>query len=250
MTSKIAMMAAKYLAREVKKFAASDEPDRGELLGKYKITPVGNGLFWCEIDAHDPLRYRDEKTGLEFSPALGAFKTDKGSIPKIVQRVKALGLQLKEDDAERSYLIHDSAYQSGTVRVRKSGADWSLLTLTREQADVLMHDCLSADSTPEGKPISRATAFAVYQAVRRFSGGPWKTYRAQDKVRVAAVALAVGGAVGRKLQECPRKASGGRGGVGAGVGSGKRGTGEPDASARRKGASGAGRVAGSGGKRV
>ncbi len=190
MTSKIAKIVAKYLAREVKKFAASDEPDRGELLGKYKITPVGNGLFWCEIDAHDPLRYRDEKTGLEFSPALGAFKTDKGSIPKIVQRVKALGLQLKEDDAERSYLIHDSAYQSGTVRVRKSGADWSLLTLTREQADVLMHDCLSADSTPEGKPISRATAFAVYQAVRRFSGGPWKKYRAQDKVRVAAVALA------------------------------------------------------------
>jgi len=190
MTSKIAKIVAKYLAREVKKFAASDEPDRGELLGKYKITPVGNGLFWCELDARDPLRYRDEKTGLEFSPALGAFKTDKGSIPKIVQRVKALGLQLKEDDAERSYLIHDSAYQSGTVRVRKSGADWSLLTLTREQADVLMHDCLSADSTPEGKPISRATAFAVYQAVRRFSGGPWKKYRAQDKVRVAAVALA------------------------------------------------------------
>jgi len=183
------MMVAKYLAREVKKFSASDEPDRGELLGKYKITPVGNGLFWCEIDAHDPLRYRDEKTGLEFSPALGAFKTDKGSIPKIVQRVKALGLQLKEDDAERSYLIHDSAYQSGAVRVRKSGADWSLLTLTREQADVLMHDCLSADSTPEGKPISRATAFAVYQVVRRFSGGPWRKYRAQDAVRVAALAV-------------------------------------------------------------
>ena len=189
MTSKIAMMAAKYLAREVKKFAASDEPDRGELLGKYKITPVGNGLFWCELDARDPLRYRDEKTGLEFSPALGAFKTDKGSIPKIVQRVKALGLQLEEDDAERSYLIHDSAYQSGTVRVRKSGADWSPLTLTREQADALMHDCLSADSTPDGKPISRATAFAVYQAVRRFSGGPWQKYRAQDKVREAAVAM-------------------------------------------------------------
>ena len=35
MTSKIAMMVAKYFAREVKKFAASDEPDRGELLGKY-----------------------------------------------------------------------------------------------------------------------------------------------------------------------------------------------------------------------
>jgi len=189
MTSKIAMMVAKHLAREVKKFAASDEPDRGELLGKYKITPVGNGLFWCELDARDPLRYRDEKTGLEFSPALGAFKTDKGSIPKIVQRVKALGLQLKEDDAERSYLIHDSAYQSGTVRVRKSGADWSPLTLTREQADVLMHDCLSADSTPEGKPISRATAFAVYQVVRRFSGGPWRKYRAQDAVRVAALAV-------------------------------------------------------------
>ena len=189
MTSQIAMMAAKYLAREVKKFAASDEPDRGELLGKYKITPVGNGLFWCELDARDPLRYRDEKTGLEFSPALGAFKTDKGSIPKIVQRVKALGLQLKEDDAERSYLIHDSAYQSGTVRVRKSGADWSPLTLTREQADALMHDCLSADSTPDGKPISRATAFAVYQAVRRFSGGPWRKYRAQDAVRVAALAV-------------------------------------------------------------
>lgn len=192
MTSKIAMMVAKYLAREVKKFAASDEPDRGELLGKYKITPVGNGLFWCELDARDPLRYRDEKTGLEFSPALGAFKTDKGSIPKIVRRVKALGLQLKEDDAERSYLIHDSAYQSGAVRVRKAGADWSPLTLTREQADVLMHDCLSADSTPDGKPISRATAFAVYQAVRRFSGGPWQKYRAQDKVREAAVCLAVG----------------------------------------------------------
>ena len=124
MTSKIAKIVAKYLAREVKKFAASDEPDRGELLGKYKITPVGNGLFWCEIDAHDPLRYRDEKTGLEFSPALGAFKTDKGSIPKIVQRVKALGLQLKEDDAERSYLIHDSAYQSGTVRVAHASADF------------------------------------------------------------------------------------------------------------------------------
>jgi hypothetical protein len=168
MTSKIAKIVAKYLAREVKKFSASDEPDRGELLGKYKITPVGNGLFWCELDARDPLRYRDEKTGLEFSPALGAFKTDKGSIPKIVQRVKALGLQLKEDDAERSYLIHDSAYQSGTVRVRKSGADWSPLTLTREQADVLMHDCFSADSTPEGKPISRATAFAVYQASTAF----------------------------------------------------------------------------------
>jgi len=52
-----------------------------------------------------------------------------------------------------------------------------------------MHDCLSADSTPDGKPISRATAFAVYQAVRRFSGGPWRKYRAQDAVRVAALAV-------------------------------------------------------------
>ena len=192
MTSKIAMMVAKYLAREVKKRASEDEPDRGEWRGDYTLTPVGEDKWWCEINPFDPLRYCDHKTGLEFSPAILGYVTDKGSIPKPVRGIQTLGLQLQKDDAERSYLIHDSAYQSGTVRVRKADADWSPLKLTREQADVLMHDCLSADSTPEGKPISSATAFAVYQAVRRFSGGPWRKYRAQDTVRVAAVALAGG----------------------------------------------------------
>ena len=41
MTSKIAKIVAKYLAREVKKRASEDEPDRGEWRGDYTLTPVG-----------------------------------------------------------------------------------------------------------------------------------------------------------------------------------------------------------------
>lgn len=193
MTSKIAMMVAKYLAREIKKRASEDEPDRGEWRGDYTLTPVGEDKWWCDINPFDPLRYCDHKTGLEFSPAILAYVTDKGSIPKPVRGIQTLGLQLQKDDAERSYIMHDGNYQSGKVRVRKPDAEWVVLTITQEQADVLLHDGLSADSTPSGEPITKATAFAVYQAVRRFSGRIWNKYRWQDKSRGRALAEKSGG---------------------------------------------------------
>lgn len=175
-------LAATYLANAIKKYAESDEPDRGVLCGRYELFQIDKKYFRVEINLADPLRFVHENSGLEFSPAIEVYPSDLGSIPPPFRKIKTAGLQLERDAAKRSYLIHDCCYLTGKINVRRAGGRWHSMEITREWADVLLHDCLSADREPDGKPITRATALAVYQAVRRSrtSRRVWNRYRSQE----------------------------------------------------------------------
>lgn len=180
----IAEVAIAYLRRAIKRYAESDEPDRGILCGGYKLRKIDDKYFSCAIDLLDPLRFVHNASGIEFSPAVDVFLSDLGSIPKPARKIKVLGLQLKRDSALPSFLIHDACYLTAKVNARRPFGRWRTIDITREQADVLMHDCLSADRTPDGKPITRATTFAVYQAVRRFAGPAWRAHRRRQEKSV------------------------------------------------------------------
>jgi len=183
--SPIIGLAIKLLKDAAVRYARGDEPDRGEWRGKYALRDTGRhvdgaAIFVCAIDADDPLRFFHYKSGLEFSTAARIFHTDLGSIPWFAQELKEL--QLKPGDFERSYVFHDAAYQTGRLLVRNltHSPDWAEMTITRRDADVLLHDCLSADRTPDGKPCTRETCVAVWRAVEMFAGGPWDRYRQQE----------------------------------------------------------------------
>ena len=178
-------LAATYLAKALKRYAESDEPARGILCGQYEKFPVDKKLFRVEINLADPLRFVHEASALEFSPAIEVYLSDLGSIPPMLRKIKAIGLQLECDGAERSYLIHDACYLTGKINVRKPFGKWHAMKITRAWADILLHDCLSADATPDGRPITRSTAMAVYQAVRRSrtSRRAWNRHRARMEKR-------------------------------------------------------------------
>ena len=187
----IVAMAFKLLSDAAARYARGDEPDRGEWRGKYTLRPAGvadGGIFHgkakvylCTIDAEDPMRFFHYKSGLEYSPAARVFHTDLGSIPWFAQELKEL--QLKPDDFPRSYVFHDSAYQTARLLVRNltHSPIWSEMQIARRDADVLLHECLSADVTLDGRPCTRETCVAVWRAVSLFAGKPWKHYRDAER---------------------------------------------------------------------
>ena len=164
---------ASILLKQGKKFVKGDEPDKGELRGHYDLIPISKGEWWYEPDKVDPMRFWHEKSGYEFA-VLEPFKTDGGTIPSIVSKLAPREyLFLKKTDFIEQFIIHDFLCKAGFVWVRRKGGIWAKMPITPVQADVLLHIMLGSPSLPapylgKGKEANRATAFAIYQAVKAF----------------------------------------------------------------------------------
>lgn len=180
--------AASIMAKEAKrlavKYATSDQPDVAQFAGKWTLTPSDNaGVFLAEIDLDDPLRLVHE-SGIEFTPIYRTFETDLASVPEVVQEFDQL--RLKPNSFPKSTGgIHDPAYKSAAMLVRRSGEPWVRIPLIRVEADVLLFWALSCEVPADKVEATRAECQAYYRGVRFGAERAWAKYRAEEKKLLA-----------------------------------------------------------------
>ena len=173
----------------IRKACETDERDRAEWRGRWNVTPWGkqNGVdLWKVVNGqHDPLHLHVYRSGMDYmglQPYPAELISDGGSIPKALHGVKQL--HLKPADFMRSYGgMHDPIYDSGHVYVRdpRVTMEWTRISATREDADLLLFLGLTCDMREDGATPSIADCLVIYRAVQIGAGPAWERHRAKDK---------------------------------------------------------------------
>jgi hypothetical protein len=145
----------------------TDRPHFSPRTGGYALVPRRPAHWWSKtlfdfyLDAVTPLTFHEGC--VEFQPDQH-FRTDGGSIPKLVQLIPAFDSMRYA----RPYAVHDSNYRHHYIFERPFGAiNMRRRAITRAEADVMLYTMLIAEGA------TQATARTVYRAVRSFGGFVW-----------------------------------------------------------------------------
>ena len=134
----------------------------GKFTGSFELVPIPPKHWWNSTmyefrsNPYSPIAYH---VGLiEYQPD-HHFKTDGGSIPKLVQLIPCF----QRDRFWRSYAFHDSAYKHGWIYVNGMQTP-----IYRDQADAMLHDMILVEHGTD------TTANTVYAFVRAFGWASWR----------------------------------------------------------------------------
>ena len=90
--------------------------------------------------------------GRTYRPSMCIPRSDAGSIPLWVQRLRIPCVSLKRDTFPKTYFTHDDAYVTGGLWVW-SGDAWKFEKFPRELVDRVLRDGLTAEGANAGEQV-------------------------------------------------------------------------------------------------